>query len=305
VSIFASRAAQPAGDANADVIQAIPARHPGRWIAAAVVLLVAVRMVYSAASNHRFEWYVVRQYLFNGSILHGVRVTIELTVLAMIIGIVLGVILAVMRLSPNPIVAGAAWVYIWFFRATPLLVQLLFWGYVGAVYPDIGVSIPGIGMLFSEPANTLIPIFAAALLGLGLNEGAYMAEIVRGGILAVDDGQNEAAQSIGMTQSQTMRRVVLPQAMRVIIPPTGNEVISMLKNTSLVYALAYAELLYTVQIIYSRTFQQIPLLIVACFWYMVMTSVLYVIQHYVEKRFSRGTARSPARQGMLRFGQGR
>lgn len=294
-----------AGESGADVIQAVPARHPGRWIAAVLVVLVAARMIYSAVVNPRFEWDVVRQYLFNGAILHGVRVTIELTVLAMVIGIVLGVLLAVMRLSPNPIVAGAAWLYIWFFRATPLLVQLLFWGFIGAVYPEIGVSIPGFGFLVSGSANTLIPILAAALLGLGLNEGAYMAEIVRGGILAVDEGQNEAAQSIGMTQGQTMRRVVLPQAMRVIIPPTGNEVISMLKNTSLVYALAYAELLYTVQIIYSRTFQQIPLLIVACFWYMVLTSVLYVIQYYVEKRFSRGHTRSTERGGMLRFGQGR
>ncbi len=294
-----------ASDSSADVIQAIPARHPGRWVAAVLVVLVAARMVYSAVVNSRFEWDVVRQYLFNSTILHGVRVTIELTVLAMVIGIVLGVLLAVMRLSPNPIVSGAAWLYIWFFRATPLLVQLLFWGYIGAVYPEIGVSIPGVGFLVSGSANTLIPILAAALLGLGLNEGAYMAEIVRGGILAVDEGQNEAAQSIGMTQGQTMRRVVLPQAMRVIIPPTGNEVISMLKNTSLVYALAYAELLYTVQIIYSRTFQQIPLLIVACFWYMVLTSLLYVAQHYVEKRFSRGHSRSTAGGGMLRFGQGR
>ncbi len=288
-----------------DAIQAVPARHPGRWVAAVVVLLIAARMVYSVVENHRFEWHVVRQYLFNGAVLHGVRVTIELTVLAMLIGIVLGILLAVMRLSPNPIVSSAAWLYIWFFRATPLLVQLLFWGYIGAVYPQIAISIPGMAPIVSGSANTVMPVFAAALLGLGLNEGAYMAEIVRGGILAVDDGQNEAAQSIGMTQAQTMRRIVLPQAMRVIIPPTGNEVISMLKNTSLVYVLAYAELLYTVQIIYARTYQTIPLLIVACIWYMVMTSVLYVIQHYIEKRFSRGQVRSGAvRQGgMLRFGQ--
>jgi polar amino acid transport system permease protein len=276
-----------------DVIQAVPARHPGRWIAAAIVLLIAARLAWSVVTNPRFEWDVVRQYLFNSAILHGVRVTIELTVLAMVIGVVLGIVLAVMRLSPNPIVSYAAWLYIWFFRATPLLVQLLFWGFVGAVYPQIGISIlPGTGMLISGSANTLIPVFTAAILGLSLNEGAYMAEIVRGGILAVDEGQHEAAQSIGMTQTQTMRRIVLPQAMRVIIPPTGNEVISMLKNTSLVYVLAYADLLYSVQIIYSRTYQQIPLLIVACFWYIVMTSVLYVIQHFIEKRFSRGQARS-------------
>jgi polar amino acid transport system permease protein len=269
------------------------------------VLLLAAQLVDSVVTNPRFEWGIVRQYAFDPTVLHGVRVTIELTILSMAIGIALGIVLAVMRLSPNPIVSSAAWLYIWFFRATPLLVQLFFWGFVAALYPDISYTLPFGPQIFSEHANTLIPIFVAALLGLSLNEGAYMAEIVRGGILSVDDGQNEAAQSIGMTQLQTMRRVVLPQAMRVIIPPTGNEVISMLKNTSLVSVLGFTELLYSVQIIYARNYQTIPLLIVACIWYMILTSILYVFQGYIERRFSRGQTRDVARQRFMRFGQGR
>ena len=274
----------------AEHIKAIPARHPGRWVAAALVTLLAVDAAHSIATNNRFQWDVVRQYLFDSTVLHGVRVTIELTVISMVIGVILGVILAVMRLSPNPIVSGAAWLYIWFFRGTPLLVQILFWGFIGALYPEI--SLGGFGhAIFSENANTLISVFTAAILGLSLNEGAYMAEIVRAGIMSVDEGQTEAAQSIGMTRLMTMRRIVLPQAMRVIIPPTGNETISMLKNTSLVSVIGYAELLYSVQIIYARTFQTIPLLIVASIWYLAMTSVLYVIQHFIERRYSRGSSR--------------
>jgi polar amino acid transport system permease protein len=294
----------PPDASQSEPIVAVPARHPGRWIAAAIVIVLAAQLIDSVVTNPRFEWGTVRQYLFASSVLHGVRVTIELTILSMTIGVALGVVLAVMRLSPNPIVSSAAWLYIWFFRATPLLVQLFFWGFVAALYPEISYALPFGPQIFGQPANTLIPIFVAALLGLSLNEGAYMAEIVRGGILSVDDGQSEAAQSIGMTQLQTMRRVVLPQAMRVIIPPTGNEVISMLKNTSLVSVLGYTELLYSVQIIYARNYQTIPLLIVACIWYMVLTSILYLFQGYIERRFSRGQTRDSPR-GMLRFGQGR
>jgi len=274
----------------AEPIKAIPARHPGRWVAAAVVALVAIDAAHSIATNNRFQWSVVRHYLFDSTVLHGVRVTIELTAISMVIGVILGVILAVMRLSPNPIVAGAAWLYIWFFRGTPLLVQILFWGFIGALYPEISLGAFG-QSLFSESANSLISLFTAAILGLSLNEGAYMAEIVRAGILSVDEGQTEAAQSIGMTRLETMRRVVLPQAMRVIIPPTGNETISMLKNTSLVSVIGYAELLFSVQIIYGRTYQTIPLLIVASIWYLAMTSVLYVFQYFIERRYSRGSSR--------------
>jgi polar amino acid transport system permease protein len=283
----------------ADRIKAIPARHPGRWVAAVVVALVAIDAAHSIVTNDRFQWHVVRHYLFNTAVLHGVRITIELTAISMAIGVVLGVILAVMRLSPNPIVSGAAWLYIWFFRGTPLLVQILFWGFIGALYPEI--SLGGFGhSIFSESANTLISVFTAAILGLSLNEGAYMAEIVRAGILSVDEGQTEAAQSIGMTRLQTMRRVVLPQAMRVIIPPTGNETISMLKNSSLVSVIGLGDTLFSVQIIYARTYQTIPLLIVASIWYLVMTSVLYVAQYFIERRYSRGSSRHAGGRLMVR-----
>jgi polar amino acid transport system permease protein len=213
-------------------------------------------------------------------------------VIAMAIGIAIGIGLAVMRLSPNPLVSGASWLYIYFFRGTPLLVQLVFWEFIAALYPVIAIGIP-FGPAFIHPnANSLVTPFAAAILGLGLNEGAYMAEIVRAGIISVDEGQTQAAQSLGMTRLQTMRRIVLPQAMRVILPPTGNETISMLKNTSLVSAIGYAELFYEVQQIYAVNFKPIPLLIVASIWYLAMTSVAYVGQYFVERRFGRGFSRT-------------
>jgi polar amino acid transport system permease protein len=275
-------------------IKAVPVRHPGRWVAAAAVLLIAVAVVRSVATNPNFQWSVVGEYLFDERILEGLRLTIELTVIAMAIGIVLGVLLAVMRLSPNPLVAGASWLYIWFFRGTPVLVQLLFWYNISALYPKIGLGIPFGPSLVHPDANTLISPFRAAILGLGLNEGAYMAEIVRAGVISVDEGQTDAAQSLGMTRLQTLRRIVLPQAMRVIIPPTGNETISMLKTSSLASVITVAELLYASQLIYSVNFKTIPLLITASIWYLVCTSVLYVGQYYLERRYARGAARELA-----------
>jgi polar amino acid transport system permease protein len=280
----------PAG-APAARIKAIPARHPWRWVIAAILLAYTAQLAWSVVTNPRFEWHVVRQYLFSDPILHGLRVTVELTVYAMLIGIALGVLLAVMRLSPNPIVSTISWLYIWFFRGTPVLVQILFWAFIAALYPQISIGIPFGPAIIDGNANTMITTFRAGLLALALNEGAYMAEIVRAGILAVDEGQTEAAQSIGMTRLQTMRRIVLPQAMRVIIPPTGNETISMLKTSSLVSVIGLIELLYSAQLIYSRTYQQIPLLIVAIIWYIVVTSVMYVGQYYLERYFARGAAR--------------
>jgi polar amino acid transport system permease protein len=271
-------------------IRAAPVRHPGRWVAAAVVLVIAVAIVHSVATNPRFEWGVVGEYLFDKRILAGLRVTIELTVIAMAIGVVLGVLLAIMRLSPNPLVSSSSWLYIWFFRGTPVLVQLLFWYNIAALYPKIDLGIPFGPALVHPDANTLIPPFTAAILGLGLNEGAYMAEIVRAGIISVESGQSDAARSLGMTRLQTMRRIVLPQAMRVIIPPTGNETISMLKTSSLVSVIAVADLLYGAQIIYSVNFKTIQLLIVASIWYLVCTSVLYVGQYYLERHYARGVS---------------
>jgi polar amino acid transport system permease protein len=261
-------------------------------VATAVVLVIVAAAVQSVVKNPRFEWGVVRQYFTDRAILTGLLVTFELTVIAMAMGTVLGVILAVMRRSPVPIVSGAAWVYIWFFRGTPVLVQLIFWEFISALYPTISLGIPFVGLTFFHGnANALITTFTAAALGLGLNEGAYMAEIVRAGILSVDEGQTEAAQSIGMTRMQTMRLIVLPQAMKVIIPPTGNETISMLKTSSLASVISVRELLFTAQIISARTFQIVPLLLVASIWYLILTSVLTFGQYYVERYFGKGTSR--------------
>jgi polar amino acid transport system permease protein len=264
-------------------------RYPGRWIAAIIVLLICGRFLWSVMTNDRFGWDVVGAYLYNASILNGLAITVGLTVISMVIGIVFGIVLAVMRLSRNPVVQGAALSYVFFFRGTPLLVQLLFWYNMTALYPVITFGLPWVAL----DANHLITPITAAILGLGLNEAAYMSEITRGGIMSVGHGQSEAAGALGMQKLQTMRRVVLPQAMRVIVPPTGNEVINMLKNSALVSVMAVPDLLYSAQIIYSRTFETIPLLIVASIWYLVVTAVLGVAQYYIERWYARGNAELP------------
>jgi polar amino acid transport system permease protein len=274
-----------------DEIRAIPVRRPGRWAAAAIVLLVAALVGRSVATNPRFQWSIVGHYFFSTRVLHGLVVTLELTAISMAIGIGLGTLLAVMRLSPNPLVSGASWLYIWLFRGTPVLVQILLWYNVSALYPRFSLGVPFGPQLAHFNAGSLITPFIAGMLALGLNEGAYMAEIVRAGIISVEAGQTEAAQSLGMTRLQTMRRIVLPQAMRVIIPPTGNETISMLKTTSLVSVIATTDLLYSVQLIYAVNYRTIPLLLVACIWYLIVTTVLSVGQVFLERYFGRGTVR--------------
>jgi polar amino acid transport system permease protein len=276
-----------------DDIEAVPVRHPWRWVAAVIVVIVAASLLRSAINDPNFGWSVVRHYLFNPRIMHGVVTTIWLTVASMVIGILLGIVLAVMRLSPNKLISGFSWLYIWFFRGTPLLVQILFWSFIGALYRyiDIGVPFGGPAIIHAK-SNDLISITVAVILALSLNEAAYMAEIVRAGFISVNEGQTEAAHSLGLSRLQTMRFVILPQAIRVIVPPTGNEVISMLKNSSLASVVAFQELLYSVQLIYAVTFQQIPLLIVVVIWYLVMTSVLYVGQYFIERRYGRGFTRA-------------
>ena len=276
---------------RAEEIKAIPVRHPGRWVATAVVLFLAVALTNSMASNTRFEWGIVGHWFFSRRILDGLVLTLELTATAMAIGIALGILLAVMRLSPNPLVSGASWLYIWLFRGTPVLVQILLWYNVAALYPRFALGIP-FGPIFAHvSASSVITPFVAGMLALGLNEGAYMAEIVRAGIISVPEGQTHAAQSLGMTRLLTMRRIVLPQAMRVIVPPTGNETISMLKTTSLVSVIAVSELLYSAQLIYAVNYRTIQLLIVASLWYLIVTTVLTIGQYYLERYFGRGAAR--------------
>ncbi len=302
--------ADRAGGAGGDdaPLTVVPVRHPGRWVSAGVLLLLAAMLVHTLFFSDvvrggqvqpRFQWGVIGQYFFTGPVLRGVAVTLLLTVIAMTAGIVLGIVLAIMRLSPNPVLTTVSWLYIWFFRGTPVLVQLLFWFNISYLYPHLTLGVPFGPALVTLNANTLVTSFVAAALGLSLNEGAYMAEIVRAGLISVDPGQVEAAQSLGMRRVQALRLVVLPQAMRLIIPPTGNEVISMLKTTSLASVVVVTELLLSVQNVYARTYQTIPLLMVASLWYLFMTSVLMVGQYFLERRYSRGAAR-PGRPWLLR-----
>ncbi len=282
-------------------IKAVPVRHPGRWVAAVVVLALAGEVLYTFVTAPHLKWSVVAHYLNHRLILQGIVTTLELTILAMLIGIALGVILAVMRLSPNPVVSMVSWLYIWFFRGTPVLVQIFFWYNLATVLPYIGIGIPFTGIHWQADTNTLIPAFMAAMLGLGLNEAAYMAEIVRAGLISVEHGQTEAAQALGMTRLVVMRRIVLPQAMRVIIPPTGNETISMLKTSSLAFVASVPELFTRSEQIAAATFEVIELAIVASIWYLAMTSILTVGQYYLERYFGRGTQRGLPATPIQRF----
>jgi polar amino acid transport system permease protein len=302
---------------NGDAVKVVPVRHYGQWIAAAVAMVLVAMLVHSifsklptgqyacrvvsgvrkchALSEWRFSWNVVGHYFTTSEILHGLVVTLELTVLAMLVGVVLGVTIAVMRLSTNRLLSSTAWTYTWFFRGTPVLVQLLVWYNIAILYPVISIGIPFTHIAFVHfnlRASGFTP-FLAALVGLGLNEAAYMSEIARAGLIAVDEGQIEAATSLGMTRRQTLRLVVLPQAMRVIIPPTGNEVISMLKTTSLASVVGVIELLGAASNIYAANYLIMPLLITASLWYLVVTTVLSVGQFYLERHFAKGALRSP------------
>jgi polar amino acid transport system permease protein len=259
-----------------------------RWLSGAVLLVILAILVDALVTNERFGWDIVGHYLFSHQILVGLRRTLWLTLIAMLIGLVLGTVLAIMRMSTNPVAQVAAGLYIWFFRGTPLLVQLIFWYNLSALYPKLSFGIP-FGPTFADvQTNSVLTVFLAAILGLGLNESAYMSEIIRAGLLSVDPGQKAAAEALGMRDSLIFRRIVWPQAMRVIVPPVGNQVIGMLKYTSLVSVIALPELLYSAQLIYQQNFQTIPLLMVASIWYLAVTSILSVIQGYIERRYGRG-----------------
>lgn len=279
---------------TAKAMTVVPLRHRGRWVTAALLLIVAAGFALSMVTNPRFHWAVVGQYLFDPAILSGLATIVWLTVAAMAIGVALGTLIALMRLSKNPVLESVASGYLWVFRGTPLLVQLIFWFNLSALYPQITLGFPIGPNLGSFDANQYITVYVAALLGLGLNEGAYMSEIVRSGLNSVPGGQREAADALGMSSFRVMWRIILPQAMRVIIPPTGNQLIGMLKTTSLVSVIAMEELLYSAQLIYTVNFQTIPLLIVASLWYLLLTSVLSVGQHFLEKHFARGDRRNVA-----------
>ncbi|HZD67844.1 MAG TPA: amino acid ABC transporter permease [Actinomycetes bacterium] len=283
----------PSGRTPPERIRAVPVRHWGRWLFAVVVALLVAWIATAVVSSHFAKWDQVRHFLANQAILHGLVNTVVLSVLAQLVGIALGLVLAVMRLSRNAVLTTVSSLYIWFFRGTPVLVQLIFWYNIAIVFKTFTIAVPFTDVtLISRPMNDVMTPFVAALLGLGLNEGAYMAEICRAGIISVAEGQTEAAYALGMSSSLTMRRVVLPQAVRVIIPPTGNEFISMLKTSSLVYVTTFGELMRRASDIYSTNFLVIELLIVVSIYYLALTSVASVGQYYLERYFARGAART-------------
>ncbi|MGA8112734.1 MAG: amino acid ABC transporter permease [Actinocatenispora sp.] len=296
-----------------DPIRAVPVRHPGRWVAVLVLLVLGAMFVHMLLTNKAFQWQFMFENIFTPPVVRGALTSIELTVLSMIIGIAMGVVLAVMRLSSNRILSAAAWLYTWFFRAVPRLVLCILYGNLGILYSRLEIGLPfdrqlgqlfGIDLdarIFGVDATTILAGFTAGLLALAMSEGAYMAEIVRAGIQAVDPGQAEAAQALGMRRGKLLRRIVLPQAMRVIVPPTGNETIAMLKDTSLVaYVPVSNELFFQLEHIGARTYAIFPLLVGACLWYLAMTSVLMVGQYFLEKRFSRGHGTSGTARIRLR-----
>jgi polar amino acid transport system permease protein len=287
VTVDIDKSDGPAGTppAGPEAIRAVPVRHYGRYASAAIALAIFASLIWAFA-NGDINWGAIPDYFFNDRILTGVRETLWLTFLSMVIGIAGGLLLAVMRLSKNPVTSSIAWFYIWFFRGTPVLVQLFVWFNLGFVFEYVNL-----GPFYKDEWSDFMTPFLTALLGLGLNEAAYMAEICRAGLLAVDEGQTEAAHALGMSHSKTLRRIVVPQAMRVIVPPTGNEVINMLKTTSLVAAVQYYELLRYAQDIGTTSGATVEMLFLAAAWYLILTSVLSVGQYYVERYYARGSSR--------------
>ncbi|WP_405611308.1 amino acid ABC transporter permease [Streptomyces sp. NBC_00076] len=266
----------------AESLRIVPQRRFGQWTAAVAVLVLLALAVNSVLRNEAFQWDVVADYFTSDAVLRGLWLTLWLTAVVMVLGFVLGTLLAAFRLSANPVLRSVSWGYVWLFRSIPILVQLLLWFNIGALYPQI---------LGVKTVNLLGPI-TVAVIGLTLHEAAYAAEVVRGGILSVDRGQIEAAQALGLSRWRRWWRIVLPQAMRSIVPPAGNMLIGTLKGTSIVSVIAVQDLLYSVQLVYHRTYQVIPLLMVATVWYTVVTSVLSLGQHYVEKHYARGSERT-------------
>jgi len=275
-------------------IKAVPLRHPLRWAAALYLVLVAAAFIVDASHRSAYDWKSFNKYIFDVRVFKAAGVTLSLTVIAMFFAILLGIALAVMRRSPNPVFRNVSWIFIWIFRGTPVYVQLVFWGLLSTIYHSFFIGIPdihfghfylGVHFAISQTAS----LYWLAIIGLSLNEAAYMAEIVRAGLLSVDNGQEEAAKSLGMSWWTTMRFIVIPQAMRIIIPPTGNEIVSMLKTTSLVTAVPLVTDLYArTRNISDEIYNPIPLLMVACAWYLFFTTILMFAQYFIEKRFARG-----------------
>jgi polar amino acid transport system permease protein len=291
----------PPDRSKADVIRATPARSPGRRIVTGLLLAFVAWIVHALITNPGFQWDIVWRYLFADEIVAGALITVQLVLVSMTIAIVLGVVLGVMRLSTHPATYLVSSAYVWFFRGTPVLVQLIFWYNLASLYPQLALAVPFGGPVFiAVDSNVVMTSFVSALVGLSLNEAAYYAEIVRGGILSVDRGQTVAARALGFRPVQIVRRIVLPQAMRAIVPPTGNQIIAMLKYSALASVIAVQELLHSAQTVYNRTFETIPLLIVASLWYLAMVTILSTGQRYVERHFAKGVVEDvPNRFGWL------
>lgn len=297
MSIHKSAENKSAARDRVKLIHSRPVFSYGRLVSAIIVAILVALLIKGLITNPNYRWDLVWHYLFFPTVITGIWYTILLTAGAMLIGVVLAVIMAVMRQSKNPIMRAVAWFYIWFFRGTPIYTQLVFWGLLPTLYNKISLGIPFGPQFFEIDTATVITAGIAALLGLGLNEGAYLSEIVRSGLNSVRVGQTEAAEALGMRRGQIMRRIIFPQAMRVIVPPFGNETISMLKTTSLVMAVPFTyELTFATTTIGNREFIPIPLLLVAVFWYLLITSILMVIQVRIERYYGRGFDAKPPKK---------
>lgn len=271
-----------------DGITVVPRRRPGRWVGSIAVVIVTVSVLVSFFTNPNYEWPTVWRYMFDERILSGLGTTLALTGIAMVMALLLGLVLAVMRLSDSALLRRTSGFYVWFFRGTPILVQLILWYNLAILVPTMGLGIPGVGSLWEADTNDIITPWTAAILGLGLNEAAYLAEIIRSGIMSVDKGQTEASKALGMRGTTTFRRIVLPQAARVVVPPTFNEMVGLLKYSSVVSVIALPELLYSGQLIYARTYETFPVLIVVCIWYLIIVTVLTAVEHRLERRLGVG-----------------
>ncbi|PWJ82277.1 amino acid ABC transporter membrane protein (PAAT family) [Pseudaminobacter salicylatoxidans] len=285
--------------AIAEDLVVVPLRHYGLWIGTAAALAILALIVKALATNPAFDWPTVGKYLFHASIMRGLAQTLLLTVTIMVLAIIIGTVVAIMRLSPSRILNAFASAYIWFFRGAPALIQLIFWFNLSLIVREISLTLPFIGTIFTVKTNDVMTPFVAAVVALSLHEAGYMAEIVRAGIKSVPGGQTEAAGSLGMNHRLILRRITLPQAMRFIVPPTGNETINLLKTTSLVTMIAVNDLLYAAQSIYARTFETIPLLIVVAFWYLFVVTILSICQHYIEQYYGRSDQQAGAARGIL------
>lgn len=291
----AASAPDPRGSVPADGarLRVVPLRHWWRWAFSAVAVFVLAQLVWTLFANEQWRWPIFAQYFFNEAVLHGLWLTLWLTAVSAALGFVLGAVLAVARLSGSALLSSFAWGYTWFFRSIPLVVQLVLWFNLGYLFPTLGLGTPFTTDFWIVEFDTtrLISATVAAILGLSLHQAAYSAEIIRGGLLSVDQGQIEAAKALGIPRGRRFFRIVLPQAARAIVPNAFNEVIGLLKGTSVVFVLALPELFYTVQVVYNRNQQVVPLLLVAAVWYTIFTTVLSVVQYAIERRFARGSAR--------------